>query len=232
MLKKSVLALVPIFLLGMTNVGAAQVFSYFDCEVSSASAFEDAVTRVHEELSGGLRPTVFLDQSIWNGASETTHVLLLEYANYQDFETVERRIADTPSAALLIESIWEVAECDTEGLAIERGFWGDPEAEWNFYAVIPIVTTDPGLYAEAFGELTDSQSESTSLEGIGLYESRAGGEGANYFVVLGASGMAALNENLDTLQQSDDFADFLEEVASIRTVGPAIQRRRMRTWEP
>lgn len=231
-LRKSGLALVPVFLLGMTDGGAAHVFSYFECEVDSATAFEDAITRVHEELAGGLRPTAFLDADMWNGSSENTHFLLLHYDSYRDWETVQGRIDDTPSAGLAIANAWEVADCDSDGLAIERGFWGDPETPWSFYAVLPITTSDPSRYAEAFGELAEFQSQNSSLAGVGLYEVRAGGNGENFVVAIGASSMAVLNENLDALSEYDEFSDFLDEVSDIRTVGAAVQRRRLRTWEP
>ena len=226
------LALVPVFLLGMTDFSAAHVFEYFECEADNAAAFEDAITRVHEELAGGLRPTAFLDADIWNGPSENTHFLLLHYDSYQDWETIGRRIADTPSAQLAIENTWEVADCDSDGLAVERGFWGDPEAPWNFYAVLPITTSDAAGYAEAFGELSEFQMENSTLLGVGLYEIRAGGNGENFVVAIGASSMAVLNENLDMLSESDEFSEFLDEVSDIRTVGISIQRRRLRTWEP
>lgn len=232
MLKKSLTVLVPAMLLSMSSAASAQVFSYFGCKLESASAFENALTRLHEEMAGGVRPTFSLDEDVWNGSSENTHTLLVEHTSYQALEAFQSRIADTPSAQLVIGDSSAFAECHGDGLAIERGFWGDRDGEWDFYAVLPIMTSNPALYAEEFGQFASSQIEGSTLEGIGLYESRAGGDGANFFVGIGASSMSVLNEFLDTLPQSDDFADFVEEVASIRTVGPASQKRRLRIWEP
>lgn len=52
------------------------------------------------------------------------------------------------------------------------------------------------------------------------------------FVVFFSPSLASLNEFLDDLTASEAYADFVEEVADIRTLGTATQSQRLVTWEP
>jgi hypothetical protein len=231
---KSIVALVSIFLLGMVNTATAQiqVWEYYHCSVESSAAVEDAVSRYHEEIAGGLRPTIIMGEILWNGDDESTHEFLFGHADYQSYDAFQARLADLPAAALIIRDASAFSECNTDGLAVTRGEWGDQDADQNYSAVFPIVTSDPGEYLEAFEELATSEIGMAAPAAFGIYESRAGGEGTNFFVVFDAPTMAELNQYLDMLTQSDDFADFDDQVRAIRTVGSGFQRRHIRTWEP
>jgi hypothetical protein len=232
MSRKSLIVFVPVLLLGMTNLAAAQVVSVYECEAESQAAMENALDRFYQAMAGGLRPIMALDEFVWNGSNENTHRLIFAHADYQSFETFQARMAATPAAALVIEDSSEIAQCDTERLSLLRGEWGDVGSELPFISLTPITTSDAGRYAEAFAQMAESQTENTAPGAVRLFESRAGGDGANFFVALLAPSMSELNEWMDTTFQSDDFADFIDEVAEIRTVGSVSQMRRVRVWEP
>lgn len=232
MLYKSVLGLASVVLVAAGNPALSQVYSVYECEVESEAAFVDNLDRFYEAMAGGFRPTVTLDDIVWNGSNENTHRLIFGYQDYQEYETFQARIADTAASQLIIEESSDIAECSNERLSIERGFWGEQGPHLTFIALFPIMTTDPASYAEAFEDLAASELGAAAPGGMGLFESRAGGDGADYFVSYTAPGMGSLNEWLDMFAESDDFQSFVEEVAEFRTVGPGVQMRRVESWQP
>ena len=232
MLRNYLITFVPAFLLGMSNLAAAQVSSVYECEVESEAAFIDGLNRFYETMAGGFRPVILLDDIVWNGSDESTHRLIFAYADYEEYEVFQGRLADTPEATLVIESTSEIAECNNERLSLERGFWGRQGSDLTFIGLVPIFTSAPAQYAEAFADLANSEIGSSAPGGVGIFESRAGGDGVSFFVTYSAPSMSALNEWVDALTQSDDFADFVEEVGEIRSLGSTAQLRRIRTWQP
>ncbi len=230
----SLKVLIGLIALGLSNLASAQgqVVEYIECTVEDPASFIAAATRFLDSMSGGVRPTFALDETLWNGESDATHAVILEYPDHQSLEAWFDRIGENPAAWMqLMNSISASATCPSEGLAVQRGAWGDTEADWSYYAVYPLNVTDVGLYMDAFEELAEEIAD--DLPGsLYIFENRAGLAGVTHFAVFFSPSLAALNEYLDTLQESDDFADFLDVVGSIRTVGTATQRRRMITIEP
>jgi hypothetical protein len=219
------------FLVGMSNVGAAQVLQYVGCEVENANEFAAMINRVHSATSGGDRPTVTLVQNTFNGPSTQTHTVLLEFPDYEALQAWGERIAQSTEVQLNFERSSHNQECTTQGIVVERASWGDRDADWTYNAVFPITTNDAEAYAAALEELFTSETGQNMPGATVLYESRAGGANTHVIVAL-APDFAALNNFLDTFYQSDDFADFSEEVSEIRSVGVRTQSRRVRTWEP
>ena len=65
-----------------------------------------------------------------------------------------------------------------------------------------------------------------------LQEKRAGigPRGFTHLVVITAPSFVALNEYLDTLHASDDYAAFAKEVASISSLEGTAFYKRVKTW--
>ncbi len=225
--------LATLALLGVSQMGSAQVLSYVLCEVDNGPAFVAAVNRFHNAMEGGVRPTTTVIDQLWNGPNDVTHTLLFDFPDYESLEAWQARVGETPAALLVIELASGNAQCEDEGLALERGFWGDRDGEtpMPFSAVFPVSTSDPAAYMEAYGELATAMMEDSPGPSI-LFEVRAGGEGLTHFVVLLAPTLTALNEWIDSLPQSDDYVDFIDEVSSYRTLGTLSQGRAVRTWQP
>jgi hypothetical protein len=112
-----------------------------------------------------------------------------------------------------------------------RGAWGNLESQPVYWQVYGVSTSDGAGYAEALGDLAAAQ-EADAAGPVLLFENRAGISGDTHLVVLGAPTLTSLNEYLDQLFSSDDFADFQDEVGDTRTLTWRAQARRARTWTP
>lgn len=211
-------------------MGSAQVLHYMGCELEKTSEFAEMLTDVYAELGGGERPTISLMVNFLNGPSGQTHTVLFEHSDYESLDAWNRCLNQTASAALIVERAEDLSVCENEGLLIERAAWGDRDAEWNNAAVFPVTTSDAERYAAALGELATSATGQGAPGPIILYEARAGNDNSHVVVQL-APGFVALNYYLNELFQSDDYEDFAEEVAGIRTLGLRSQSVRVRTWE-
>lgn len=208
-----------------------QALTYADCVVHDVPSLEAAITSAYDALEGGPRPAVMLDQWMWNGEFEVTHRIIVSYPDYAALAAFTERLSSTPAAAAAGNSIEFATDCRTDGLSVFRGAWGNPEAAPVFWQVYGISASDGAAYAAALGELAEAQSDGAPGV-IVLFENRAGISNDTHLVALGAPTFAGLNEYLDTLFASDDFADFNDEVSSIRTVTWRAQARRMRVWSP
>jgi hypothetical protein len=222
---------VAVFFFGMSNVVSAQVLQYVGCDVENAGEFTATINRLHAAMSGGDRPTTTLVQNTFNGPSNQTHTVLLEFSDYEALQAWSERMAETPAAQLILARSGDNQVCDTQGVVVERGSWGDRSADWGYNAVFPVSTSDPETYVAALDELFTSETGQSSPGATVLYENRAGGAG-NFVVVALAPDFATLNNFLDTFFQSEDFEDFNDEVSNIRTIGVRTQARRIRTWAP
>ena len=228
---KSVIFLVAVFLTGMSNVASAQVLQVVGCEVENPDEFSAMINRLYDAMSGGYRPTVTLVQNTINGPSDQTHTVLVEHPDYEGYQAWSERLGQTPAAQLIFAGSEHNQECGNQGLSIEIASWGDRDAEWGYNAVFPITTSDADAYAAALADLSTSDTGENAPGATILYESRAGST-STHVVALLAPDFATLNNYLDTLFESDDFEDFIDEVAEIRSLGLRTQNRRVRTWEP
>ncbi len=231
MIRKPAATLTAAILLCASTNASAQIIQYVGCDVEQAGQFEATITRVFDEMSGGYRPTVTLMQNTFNGPNPQTHTVLFEHENYEGVQTWAQRIAATPSAQLILQRTGENRECNNQGLVVERASWGDQDADWGYLAVFPVTTSDATAYAALLDELFTSETGQAFPGATMLFEARAG-TANTHFVVAQAPDFASLNAYLDTLFQSDDYADFAEEVAAIRSLGLRTQSRHVRTWEP
>ena len=231
MISKPAAAVAVAILLCAGNNVSAQVIQYVGCDVDQAGQFESMIDSIFDTMGGGYRPTVTLMQNTFNGPNPQTHTVLFEHEDYEGVQNWARRVAATPTAQLMLERTGGNRECSNQGFVVQRASWGDQDAEWGYVAVVPITTSDAAAYTALLGELATSATGRATPGATTLYESRAG-TANTHIVVIQAPDFASLNTYLDTLGQSDDFADFLDEAMEIRTTGVATQSRRVRTWEP
>ena len=226
-----------LLLFGMANSGAAQVMGYTSCTVEDPSSFVAAITTFWDAMShvdASNRPTAMINQTLWNGGAPGTHSIAAHYADYAAWEDSRARIGANAAAwTRLGNSISAVAECPFEALFVRLGSWGTTDADWEYYAVYGLRISDIRAYMEAFAEFAESDTMNAAPGPVELWQHRAGAaQGPTHFVNFHAPSFSALNAFIDSLGQSEDYADFVDEVESIRTVGIASQYRRIMTLEP
>lgn len=228
---KSAKFLAAVFFIGMSNVGSAQVLQVIGCEVENPDQFAATINSLYDAMSGGYRPTITLVQNTTNGTSDQTHTVLVEHPDYESHQAWSERLGQTTAAQLVFARSADNQDCGNQGLSIELASWGDRDAEWGYNAVFPVTTSDADAYAAAMADLSTSDTGENAPGATILYESRAGGTNTHVVALL-APDFATLNNYLDTLFQSDDFENFIDEVSEIRSLGLRTQNRRVRTWEP
>jgi hypothetical protein len=225
-------AFVPVFLLGISQYGYGQALTYTDCLVHDVPSLEAAISSFYDTLDDTVKPVIYLDEWLWNGEFDVTHRVVVAYPDYAALEALRGSIGDNPAPWLVAsESIQHAADCRTDGLSVMRGAWGDQETQAVYWQVYGISTSDSAGYAAALADLSEAQEEEAAGPVL-LFENRAGISGDTHLVVLGAPTLTRLNEYLDQLFASDDFADFQDEVGDDRRLTWRAQARRMRTWAP
>ncbi|HMB74565.1 MAG TPA: hypothetical protein VKQ06_13410, partial [Gammaproteobacteria bacterium] len=173
----------------------AQVVIYRSCAVSDGSSLIAALTAFYDSISGVAKPAATLYSDIFNGDSPTTHVLVEDFTSYEALEAWRNRVAQSPAALLQLgASANSAASCQSEGLALEVGFWGDRDAVTDYHFVFPISTTDAARYAAAFAQLAEDLD---SPGPTGLYVNRSGVPDTTHFVVQWGPSLAALNHWAD-----------------------------------
>ena len=215
---------------GSQGVGA-QSLTYFDCDVENVRGFRGALSAFYETLAGGPRPVMFLDDWVYTDGSLRSHRVIAAHADYQSVEAFNARIGQTPEAQQALEAIQSVSDCVGPGLAIQRGMWGNQEAQASFFMVFNISATNGAAYTAAFEQLVERRSDGVPGP-IYLFENRAGTSGVSHIVVIGAPSMATLNSYLDSLFASQEFARFSDAVRDIRTIVSSHQVRRIMVLAP
>lgn len=232
-MKRTVLkACLPVALLCASQASNAQALTYADCVVHDVPSLQAAISSFYDSLDEGSKPAIYLDQWLWNGEFDSTHRVIVAYPDYAALEAFRATIASDPARAIIAGNSFEhAADCETDGLSVLRGVWGNQEAQAVYWQVYGVSTSDAAAYAAALEELSEAQGEAAPGVTL-LFENRAGISGDTHLVVLGAPTLAGLNEYLDQLFASDDFGDFVDDVGSIRRLTWRAQAFRMRTWTP
>jgi len=224
--------LVPVFLIGISNFGYGQALTYNDCVVHDVPSLEGAISRFYNTLDNSVKPTIYLDEWLWNGEFDVTHRVIVAYPDYAALEALRGSVASNPAPWLVASASFDQAsDCRTDGLSVLRGAWGNQDAQPVYWQVYGVSTSDGAGYAAALADLAEAQ-EDEAVGPVLLFENRAGISGDTHLVVLGAPTLTSLNEYLDQLFASDDFADFRDEVGDTRRLTWRAQARRARTWTP
>jgi hypothetical protein len=205
----------------------AQAVEYFDCQVRDPASFTAAVEQFYDAMSGGVRPPVFIDTHLWNGSNPATHSVIVIHESHQALEAFLDRIAANPGPyAQLLNSVNNVADCASEGLAVQLNAWGNTETPLKYYALYPVSTTDGARYGAALTEYVESLIDEAPGP-IFYYQNRAGLEDVTNFIVFGAGSLAALNSFIDTMTASREYTTFVRSVAAIRTLHTPSQAQRI-----
>jgi hypothetical protein len=227
----SVKLFVSLLFVSGSQAAGAQALTYFDCDVENVRGFRGALNGFYETLAGGPRPVLFLDDWVYTDGSLRSHRVIAAHADYQSVEAFNARIGQTPEAQQALGAIESLSDCVGPGLAIQRGVWGNQEAQVSFFMVFNIAASDGAAYAAAFQQLVERRSDGVPGP-IYLFENRAGMSGVSHIVVIGAPSMASLNTYLDSLFASQDFARFSDAVRDIRTIVSSHQVRRTMVLAP
>jgi hypothetical protein len=214
-------------LLTVAATANAQIVIYRSCVMGDMPTAIAALTAFYDAISGVEKPAATLYNDIFNGDSPVTHVLVEDFTSYEALEAWRDRVAESPAALLQLVASASTAACQSEGLALEVGFWGNREGLPDYHFVFPISNTDATRYAAAFGQLAENLD---SPGPTGLYVNRSGVPDATHFVVQWGPSLAALNHWADQYPQSEAFQRFSQEVNAIRTVGPILQRQVVASW--
>jgi hypothetical protein len=226
------MSLAPLTLYLAAHNASSQVLTYADCVVDDVPSLEAAISSFYDSLDASVRPIVYLDQWLWNGEFSPTHRVIVGHQNYAALEAFRASIGRNPAPSMRAGRSFDLAtDCQTDGLSILRGAWGSQDVEPIYWQVYGVATSDGAAYAEALGGLVEARGDDFPLVTV-LFENRAGISGDTHLVGVGAATFAGLNESLDELFASDEFADFVDEVGADRRLTWRAQAFRMRTWAP
>ena len=174
---------------------------------------------------------VFLVEAVMSGDNPATHFVVARYDDYAAYDDLVGQRPTSLAWQNLIQGFLSSASPTTDGMGIvvvEHGE-GWPERD-EYVTVFNLNVRDAGKYVTAFNEMLNSDTGKAAPGSTLLMSVRFAGAAPTHYVVMSAPSFAALNNYIDTMFASDDYADFIDEVEDIRdVVGTAIYRK-VKTW--
>lgn len=215
-------------LMGTTSgvVQAAPVEAVIGLDVDNSRAFVSAMDAMFE--SGAMDG---YDLTIWanafDGTNPATHTLVASFDGYESYDRLTRQRLDHSGWLEFLQAI-EGTSTGTSSLMAVEAFKAGEIADSHRSGVAFIMTVrDPAKYAAEFSKLTRAQGHPGSIR---LMQLRYGSMGATHAVVMTAPSSAAMNEYLDKLLASEDYADFVDEVGDIRTINTVNNYALVKRW--
>ena len=225
--KKALLSGVAVTFLAISGLAKADPLEgVFSLEVTNPAAFMGAIEQLL--ASDTMRDhNITLWAAVFDGTDPATHVVVVEYEDYEDFEELTQRRLTSSDWSEFLLSVTDVSTVTATLMAIQRVSYGDGWRTDGAAAAVTMTVRDPATYTDAFKRMTESYGNPGSVR---LMEIRAGGEGATHAVLYTAEGMAELNEYIDGLLGSDEYRAFVGEVGDIRTINTVSMYSRVKTW--
>lgn len=195
-------------------------------DVDNPSVFMTAMERLQESDDvRGARVSLWMPE--FGPGDAASHVVVVEYDDYDDYETRSERRLASPDWQTYLGMVSDSSRLVASSLMIERMIEGEGWRNHGAAAVFVMTVSEPAKYAQALEQLVSGQGHPGSIR---LMEVRAGGEGATHVVIVTAPGFVALNEYFDELFASEDFRRFADQVRSSRTIYSVNQYRRIKSW--
>lgn len=174
---------------------------------------------------------VILVESLFAGDSPVSHYIVAEYEDYAAYEALVNKRADSLAWHRVVQSVLAAATPIAEGMGIMVADYGEGWPEQDFVVVIDLSVKDAQRYAKAFDKLSKTDMSQKAPGVTRLMALRGGGASeATHYVVMSGPTFAALNDHLDTLFASDDYADFVDDVEDIRSIVGTSIYKKVKAW--
>lgn len=198
----------------------------FDLDVENPAALMSALNTLFEsdDMSDH---TVTLWASQFDGSSPGNHVIVAEYDDYEEYETLTARRVGSPDWSSFVLSVQGVSDGTSSLMAVQRSIDGGGWRGHGALAAYILTVRDVGTYMDAFNEMIGAMDNPGSVR---LMELRAGGDGATHAALISAPTFSELNNYIDGLYESDAFRTFIGKVSGIRTVNTVHIYRRVKSW--
>lgn len=174
---------------------------------------------------------VILVETMFAGDSPVTHFIVAEYDDYAAYEALTNKRADSLAWHRVVQSVLAAATPVAEGMGIMVADYGEGWPEQDYVVVIDLSVTDAQRYLKAFEKLlkTDASQKAPGITRLMALRG-AGATEASHYVVMSGPTFAALNDYLDMLFSSDDYADFVDDVADIRSIVGTSIYKKVKAW--
>jgi len=214
-LKKTLVPAGAAALLALSMVAKAQtVEAVVGLELDNPRAFYSAMEEMFE--SGALDG---YDIRVWvnafDGANPATHTLVGMFDDYESHQELTRQRLDHRGWVEFLLAVEGVSVATSNSMAVELFKAGELQDDHRSIVAFIMTVTDPAAYAPALTQLTEDVGHPGSLR---LMQLRFGGDGASHAALLSAPDSVAMNEYLDELISSDEYAEFVDDVSDIRTI--------------
>jgi len=232
MLKKTLVipAVLSLFVLQGTSALAGPFETYVGFTAKSDTGVVAAIDQFFTtDDSKGY--DVFLVEAVMSGDNPATHFVVARYDDYAAYDDLVNQRPTSLAWQNLVQRYLASATPLANGMGIVVAEHGEgwPERD-EYVTVFNLNVRDAGKYVTAFNEMLDSDTGKAAPGSTQLMSVRFAGAAPTHYVVMSAPSFAALNNYIDTMFASDDYADFIDEVEDIReVVGTAIYRK-VKTW--
>ena len=220
-MKNYIYSFFALLLISSQYVFSAGYLATYSFQVSNPTAYIEAVDELMATEWGKSFPSVVaVHQYAFNGYDDATHVVVL---NYDDPESVgsgtesfndpifQSFLAKTASIAKPVEQ--------TLNMKLISGGNEDPLKN-QVYTIYRMQVKDPGLYAAAYSDVIEAQTEAGNIVGSYGLRQLVGGDSRYYthYAYFSAGSIGEQLSSSEALFSSDSYATFAEEVGENRRI--------------
>jgi len=173
-------------------------------------------------------PRVALWAAEFDGSSPATHVVTVDFDSFAAMDEANARRRSGDAWQTYLKAIDGVADLTGSMLLIQRGSWGEGNAQHGAGAAFSMTVQDPARYAAAFDKMVKAYGAKGAMR---LMEVRAGGEGVTHLILVTGPTLAELNGYFDGLFASDAYRTFASEVGGIRKLNTVSMYRHVKNWQ-
>ena len=197
-----------------SSARADEVEAVIGLDVDNPRAFVSAMDNMFESgAMDGYNLAVWANA--FDGDNPATHTLVASFAGYESYQALTRQRLQHPGWLEYQHAVDGVSSVTATGMAVEAYRAGELVDSHRSAVAFVMTVRNPATYAAELANLTEAQGHPGSIR---LMQMRYGGMGATHAVLLTAPDSVAMNEYLDKLLSSDDYAEFVEDVGAIRTI--------------
>lgn len=160
------------------------------------------------------------------GAAETSHLVVVDFDNYDDYVTRNRRRMDSHGWSKYLLATQD-ANYHSSDMFVVVDDHGDARHSAGYLAAYLVNSSDAELYREAVSDLNEAIGNPGVLR---LVARRTGARDFTHAVLIGGKDFATVNKYLDKLQGSDAYTRFIEKVGDTRELLGLYTYRRVAHW--
>jgi hypothetical protein len=228
-LKYTYLVILFFFLLCVS--ASAQVEQLVSFTVSDEATLVESLDAWFASKDSHYGQTATLVSVIAGGSGPSTHYLVINYPDYDNYQAALDGVTKSGDFAKLERRISGIVKSNGDGVYLPVTNNDKSEKTGDFLYTVDVNVTGPDrVYIAAFNDLMNSAIGKKAPGIFKLVAKRAGGN-SSHLVILSAPSFAALNKYLDSYSGDKDWASFQAKAGAISAAAGTSFLRVVKVWK-